>query len=128
MGRAVRAPTRYVRNVIFSQQLQTRRRFESRTQYLMHLREMFRRNSSKFRRTEAITLAALPKALIILAGSNTVSVGSNPIRDMDVCLSFILCLCSVFLAALRRAKPTQEITATVCTIYNVRNNSEMEQA
>jgi hypothetical protein len=41
---------------------------------------------------------------------------------------FILCSCSVFLAALRWAKPTQEITAIVCKIYNFRSNSDLEQA
>jgi hypothetical protein len=52
-------------------------------------------------------MAARYKAWTVFAGSNTASVGSNPIQGMNVCVcvySLFLLLC-VLVPALRRADP-----------------------
>jgi hypothetical protein len=50
-------------------------------------------HSARFQVTLAVAVATRSKARIVFPRSNAGIVGSNPNRSIDVCLSFILCLC-----------------------------------
>jgi hypothetical protein len=63
-----------------------------------------------------ITVAARSKAWTVFARSNTLSVGWNPSRGMNVCVS-LFCVCAVLfvqVAALRRADPPSKESYRLC--------------